>query len=454
MRRILDEAAVRESRERLVHLLSETADEAYASKEHLQRFVQELSAGIEELLVAEEELRVQSEELAVSAAAIDAERERYGELFEFAPDAYLVTDTHGKILEANSAASRMLGVAARYLEGKLIVSFVDDSARRDLRDLLAALSPSPLPVQEHYLRMRPRDGEPFVAEVRAVGRVHNGVVVVRWMVRDITQRLRLEEEIRFLHTEVELLTSLGQVARLTAEPQSVEAMLDGVLELAAQALPECEVSVALSVPGGVRFPASSGARGQRLDEAAREHDGPCLTALHDDAAVEASLAEAVGRWPAFGAVGQEVGLVSAGGYPLTAPGGQRGSLNVYAFAELSAPTRALMPLLVDQVVVALTNAELYEGAHSLAGHLRRALETRGVIEQAKGVLIARQRCTDEQAFDILRRASQRMNRKLRDVAAELVAHVQAGQRGPSNDFLAARDVDAPMTPPLLRPPAR
>src|SRR5438874_1033859 len=94
MRRSLDEQAARGPRERLGRLVSETAD-------------------------------VEAEERAASAVAIDAERERYGELFDFAPDAYLVTDTDGKILEANSAAGRLLGVPPRHLDGKLLVSFVD-----------------------------------------------------------------------------------------------------------------------------------------------------------------------------------------------------------------------------------------------------------------------------------------------------------------------------------------
>ena len=115
MGRIFDETALVETRQRLATLLTEASAEAHTSKEHLQAYIQELTTGLEELLVAEEELRIQGEELTASVAAIDAERERYGELFEFAPDAYLVTDDQGKIFEANGAASVMLGVPERYL---------------------------------------------------------------------------------------------------------------------------------------------------------------------------------------------------------------------------------------------------------------------------------------------------------------------------------------------------
>jgi len=427
--RNFDGRLISDSRERLSQLIDDSAQEGYASKDHLQRFVQELSTALEELTVAEEELRVQGDELAASVSAIDAERERYGELFEFAPDAYLVTDDHGRIVQANGAASRMLGVPARYMEGKLLVSFVAEAFRHDLRDLLASHGRDG-GVSEQYLQVQPRDRQPFTAEVRVASGKEKGQRVLRWLIRDITQRLGLEDEIRFLHSEVELLATLSSVARLTAEPRSLEAMLDQIVGLASQAVPACEFSVALAAQDRPRFAATSGDRAHRLDAAeVEEGDGPCLAALRAEAAVETPVEEAERRWPRFGAVARESGLAVAYGYPLITPGGQRGVLNVYAFRSLDDETRSFIPLLADQVVIALTNAELYEGAHTLAGHLQRALESRGVIEQAKGVLIARQGCTDEQAFDILRRASQRLNRKLRDVAADLVAHVQA-PKGP------------------------
>ena len=52
--------------------------------------------------------------------------------------------------------------------------------------------------------------------------------------------------------------------------------------------------------------------------------------------------------------------------------------------------------------------------------MTEALKTREVIGQAQGILMERERITADQAFDVLRRASQRMNVKLRDVASHLV----------------------------------
>jgi AmiR/NasT family two-component response regulator len=75
----------------------------------------------------------------------------------------------------------------------------------------------------------------------------------------------------------------------------------------------------------------------------------------------------------------------------------------------------------------LANAELYTSARQLATHLAAALESRGVIEQAKGILMATQGCGPDEAFDILRRASQRQNRKLRLIAENIVS--RSGRKG-------------------------
>ncbi|MEA2901197.1 MAG: hypothetical protein QOH36_1084 [Actinomycetota bacterium] len=461
----LDGDAIRRSRARLTELLAGLNDDPLASKDHLQRVVAELSLNLEELLVAEEELRAQTEELAASRDAIDLERERYGELFEFAPDAYLVTDELGTIIEANGAASRMLGVPSQFLEGKLLVGFADDESRRELRTLLNELQTTTTAnrasVDERYVRLQPRDRPPFVSAIRAVSRpaVGDKPNLVRWMVRDVTSRLDLEEEIRFLHVEVELLAAVARVARLSPEPRPIDSLLQSVIDLAASALPGCELGLALSAAGpGARtatgngngaVAAASGDRARVLDRVELEDgDGPCARATATGAPAEVDLAQCVEEWPRFGALAAGFGLVTAIGLPIETPA-HRGALNVFAFTELSREARQLLPLLADQVMTAVANAELYESSQALAGHLERALETRGVIERAKGVLIARQGCDPDQAFDILRRASQRLNRKLHDIATDLVANATTGEVPDWAPWTAA---PGPGRPPATRIP--
>jgi AmiR/NasT family two-component response regulator len=70
--------------------------------------------------------------------------------------------------------------------------------------------------------------------------------------------------------------------------------------------------------------------------------------------------------------------------------------------------------------VALANAHLYDSTATLARHMQTAMESRAVIEQAKGIVMGERRCTAEEAFAVLVKVSQDSNRKLRDVAAALV----------------------------------
>ncbi len=172
----------------------------------LDKAFEELSITVEELLVAEEEIHVQNEALAASRLAIEEERERYHDLFEFAPDAYLVTDMVGAIREANEAAVTLLGFRRRWsLIGKPLAVYVSEEMRGEFRHELALLAeggrsrhddPPRRPAPERNLRLRPRKAAPVDAAVTvAVMRDRDGRPVgLRWLVRDVTVRRRAEEE--------------------------------------------------------------------------------------------------------------------------------------------------------------------------------------------------------------------------------------------------------------------
>lgn len=99
----------------------------------------ELMLATEELSTAEEELRAQNERLQEAQVALLEERERYRELFEQAPVAYVVTDVHGTIRSANRAAARLFLCRSDRLQGKPIVVFAQDASRRRLRKALRVL---------------------------------------------------------------------------------------------------------------------------------------------------------------------------------------------------------------------------------------------------------------------------------------------------------------------------
>ncbi|MBD2021364.1 PAS domain-containing protein, partial [Leptolyngbya sp. FACHB-36] len=95
--------------------LFKTTEESGSQSQLVLECLEELRIALEELHVAEEELRQQNEQLIEAREAAEIERYRYQELFEFAPDGYLVTSLSGTVQEANQAAASLLNIAKKYL---------------------------------------------------------------------------------------------------------------------------------------------------------------------------------------------------------------------------------------------------------------------------------------------------------------------------------------------------
>src|SRR6476646_4601069 len=116
---------------------------------------EQLLTALEELQVSEEELQQQNEELQIARSLIDQERQRYQDLFEFAPDSYIVTDVNGKIQEFNQAAIALLNVPREFLLDKPLAIFVDRLERSTFRLQLLRLQQG-YGVQELEIRLQPR----------------------------------------------------------------------------------------------------------------------------------------------------------------------------------------------------------------------------------------------------------------------------------------------------------
>jgi GAF domain-containing protein len=131
------------------------------------------------------------------------------------------------------------------------------------------------------------------------------------------------------------------------------------------------------------------------------------------------------HWPAFTERAIRAGVRSVWSLPLTVRDRTTGALNLYAMGgdAWAGTSRRLARDLASHAAVVLANAAALMSAELTNEHLRVALETRDMIGQAKGILMARQGVSSDEAFDVLRRASQRQNRKLRDVATDVVNQV-------------------------------
>jgi PAS domain S-box-containing protein len=146
--------------------------------------------------LAAQELHQQNEELIQTRNCLETERQYYQELFEFAPDAYLVTNTEGIIQEANFTAAKLLNVSKQFLVGKPMINFVPIEERQHLRSELIQLSQSDR-VKELLIRLQQHHGEFFDAALTvAVARNPQGKVTsLRWVLRNIAERKRVESAV-------------------------------------------------------------------------------------------------------------------------------------------------------------------------------------------------------------------------------------------------------------------
>jgi PAS domain S-box-containing protein len=163
----------------------------------LKGVLNNLANAMEELRAAHEEVDAQREELAEACRKVQREHQRYVDLFDDAPDGYLVTDLQGVIKQANLAAAELFDSARDCIIGKplaLLVNKEDKAAYFERLNEMAGLEA----LKDRELRFRPWKGEPFWASV-SIAKVqvseHEGISL-RWLIRDISMRKRSEEALR------------------------------------------------------------------------------------------------------------------------------------------------------------------------------------------------------------------------------------------------------------------
>lgn len=199
--------------------------------------VAELETAATELRAAEEELREQSMNLLAGHEQLEAERARYRDLFEAAPDGYLVTDRTGKIYEANRAAANMLGLNTEFLTGRPFLRFFvehdQEFARREILQLHQSHRPS-----EWTARIAPRGGATsFWASLRvsATTDIDGKLTSIRWLVRDVTQYKEMEARLRQINDQLE-----ERVAARTRELEAANRQKEDSLARALSAKIELE----------------------------------------------------------------------------------------------------------------------------------------------------------------------------------------------------------------------
>jgi GAF domain-containing protein len=229
----------------------------------------------------------------------------------------------------------------------------------------------------------------------------------------------------------DMADAISELAQLLVDDVDLAGTLQRVADLAARTIPDCDsAGLTLVEHGRASTAAATDRRTLAVDEAQyAAGDGPCLQAYRTGEVQRVASGSARVRFPAFAAAAEKAGIRSFLAAPLVVRGGGIGSLNLYSTADhgFAEVDEAVVLLFAAQASVALANGQLYHRATAVSRQLEEAMASRSVIEQAKGVLMASMAIEADQAFDVLRTASQHENRKLRELAAEVVAAAAAGR---------------------------
>jgi GAF domain-containing protein len=218
--------------------------------------------------------------------------------------------------------------------------------------------------------------------------------------------------------------ALEQLGSLALREHSMESLLQRVVDLTKLVMPgQAEASISLLTKDRPTTAVFTGQLALDCDESQYGHGyGPCLHAAQSGEVTEIADNRSDTRWPDYGRMAAERGALSSLSIPLPISEGMAGALNIYA-RETDAfddEDREAAKRFMPYAAVAVSNMRDYEEARTMAVNLQAALESRAVIDQAKGILMERHKVTSDQAFQLLAQVSMQKNIKLRLVAEELV----------------------------------
>jgi GAF domain-containing protein len=223
----------------------------------------------------------------------------------------------------------------------------------------------------------------------------------------------------------EVTEALGDLGGVLAAEEDLGRVLQRSVEQLTDAVPGADMASVTVLRGDAgETVAATSERVWAIDQDQyAAGDGPCLEAARTGQVMRTGVEEAAERWPDFARSARSAGVGSYLSAPLMIDEEFAGSLNLYSeqphgFADFDV---ALLRLYIAAAAAAIASERRHARARELASQLGQALDSRAVIDQAIGVLMAVHRLTAEQAFTELSRQSQNTNVKVRDIAARLLA---------------------------------
>lgn len=222
----------------------------------------------------------------------------------------------------------------------------------------------------------------------------------------------------------DLRESLDSLSQLGSRHLGLEDLLTRVATYAVQAIPGADgAGLTLLEADRADTIVSTDPFVSEIDEIQYSiRQGPCITAAQEGQTVMSGSLGADPRWRSFGGKVARLGVHSVLSLPLVTPDGVLGAMNVYAHAKYVFDPRAaeLGEIFVVPAAIAVQNAHVLAQAQRLAARLRSALETRGVIDRAVGIMMSRSGGTEDEALDRLRALSQNEHQRLALVAHQIV----------------------------------
>lgn len=233
-------------------------------------------------------------------------------------------------------------------------------------------------------------------------------------------------------TSHEVAEGVAALSHFFVGDGTLQETLERVTHLAQQAVPGADMAgITMLVEGRTTTAVFTDDEAPEIDSAQYETGiGPCLDAFRHREVFRIDETTKDDCWPSFSEAAAAYGVHSVLSLPLVAKHEGVGALNLYSRSPnaFSDDGVALGSQFAAQAAIVIANAHAYWDARELSEQLGEAMRSRATIEQAKGVLMGAQRCSPDDAFQILVRASQRENRKLRDIATQIVANASQPRR--------------------------
>jgi len=439
------------SLEDVVRALPDLLGEVPGRQAAVERVLAEL-AGVqvahEELRVAEEEMRVQQEQITALLLQHDAERRWRGQLSAMVPVGLFLTDGNGALVEGNPALAGHLGTALNRLHGKPLSIFLASEDVPAFRSALRSLSSGAATESRLTATIRPR-GLPggrahLFGFTDELGDHRPSAVRIQWVLvpeyappppqaapePGAPVPVAVDEDAIPAAQVIGLATALAELSALPIGELDQQSLLSRMATLVRGAVPAADwVSITVGSPTEPQRLGSDSAEAQEFDgRQVKAGEGPCWAAYNTRAVVICDDVTTDSRWPALARGAGESSVRSVLALPVQENCATTGVVSVYSgrVAAFGPAGRRIGELAAAAVAGVLQNVAERESMKMLAVNLERALTSRAVIDQAKGVIMARLGVNADDAFARLVNLSSRLNVKVRDLATLITqGHVDA-----------------------------